>query len=56
MSGGMLSGGKFFLENPKTRAMRKRIRTRAEGGLDNTSAAASSQIKKCGLSKELLSE
>ncbi len=55
-SGGTLSGEKFFLENPKIRAMRKSIRTRGEGGSDNAPAAASSQIDKCGLSKELLSE
>ncbi len=54
--GGTLSGEKFFLENPKIRAMRKSIRTQTEGGSDNTSAAASSQIEKCGLSKEFLSE
>ncbi len=29
ISGGMLSGRKFFLENPKIRAMRKSIRIRA---------------------------
>ncbi len=54
--GGTLSGEKFFLENPKIRAMRKSIRTRAEGGSDNTPAAASSQTDKYGLSKEFLSE